>query len=142
MLEAGRPEIRFEKQGRITIGAVHTPDMLDDSNVSQFADRLMKYISANPGIHLLLDFESVEYLSSAVLSELLRANGACRNNSGSLRICGLSPQIYQVFQITSLDKLFAIQANEKCEAARNRFERALRVADDEQGWASVTGKIE
>jgi len=57
---------------------------------------------------LLIDFNQVEHLSSAALGTLITINNKIRTKDGQLRLCNIDPQIFEVFVITKLDKLFQI----------------------------------
>lgn len=129
------PMLQFEKRGRVTIGTVVSTNMLDGANVTEFGNETLGYIKKHPGIHLLLNFRTVTYMSSAALTELLRINQALRDAGGSVRLCSLTPAIRNVFQITNLEKLFFIHDDEDVDAAHKRFERALTIAAQEEAWA-------
>ena len=60
--------IVYEEVGVITIGRIQSASVLDAMNVEQFGKELLDRVTQSEGIHLLLDFREVEYLSSAVLT--------------------------------------------------------------------------
>ena len=62
---------------------------------------------------LLLNFGNVEYLSSAALGKLITLNKKLQAVGGRLILCNIDPQIYEVFEITKLDKFFNIQKEEQ-----------------------------
>lgn len=129
------PLMSFEKRGRITIGSVVSASMLDGANVTGFGNEVLSYLKQHPGIHLLLNFEKVTYMSSAALTELLRINQAQRDANGTMRLCSLSPVIRNVFEITNLEKLFFIHDDDNVDKAHKRFERSLTIAAQEEAWA-------
>ena len=55
-----------------------------------------------------LDFDNVEYLSSAALGKLITMDKKVKAAKGKLRLCSIRPDIYEVFAITKLNKLFDI----------------------------------
>ena len=125
--------VDFEEEGRIVVGTVRTSSVLSSINVAEFGNEVIAYIEARPGINLLLNFEHVDYLSSAVLTELLRINKAIEEAKGLLRLCGVSKVILEVFQITNLDKMFVIYHDDSSGGVR-RFLRSLDVAAEEAAW--------
>jgi anti-sigma B factor antagonist len=135
-LDAGRKSLLdFKKEGPITVGIVANSSMLDGMVVSDFGRELVAYIESHPGMRLLLDFENVDYLSSAALTELIRANDAAVATGGSaLRICGLSADIQKVFEITKFDRLFDIHPGEDRVHALARYKRALEISEEEDAW--------
>lgn len=134
MSRNGRDQIvDFVEEGRIVIGTVRTSSVLSTINVAEFGNEVIAYVDAHPKLNLLLNFENVDYLSSAVLTELLRINKSIEGASGQLRLCGVSKVILEVFQITNLDKMFVIYHDDAAGGVR-RFQRSLDVAAEEAAW--------
>ena len=128
--------IVYEEVGVITIGRIQSASVLDAMNVEQFGKELLDRVTQSEGIHLLLDFREVEYLSSAVLTELIRVHKGCEDRGGSLRLCALNADIHKVFEITNLDRYFTIYSDRAEEAAR-KFARSLTVEADEKAWSNI-----
>jgi anti-sigma B factor antagonist len=57
---------------------------------------------------LLLDFSRVESLSSMTIGLIVRLHNQCKREGGRLKLCGISPNIMEVFKITGLRKLLEI----------------------------------
>jgi anti-anti-sigma factor len=131
--EANDQIVRFEVKGRISVGTIRTSSVLSTINVVEFGNEVIAQVQAHPGLNLLLNFENVDYLSSAVLTELLRINKSIESVKGQLRLCGVSKVILEVFQITNLDKMFVIYHDDESGGLR-RFERSLDVAAEEAAW--------
>lgn len=129
-----QPLVKFELEDPITLGTVYASSMLDALNVTEFGNQVVNYVNAHPGIHLMLNFENVHYLSSAALTELLRINESAVATNGGVRLCGLSDEIKKVFRITNLDKLFVIHDEDTVHAAIRRYQRAVSVAEQEEAW--------
>ncbi len=83
-------------------------NILEEANIQQIGDEISQLIEASDNPRLLIDFDHVEHLSSAALGTLITINNKVRNKSGQLRLCNIDPQIYEVFVITKLNKLFQI----------------------------------
>ena len=62
---------------------------------------------------LLLNFGNVEYLSSAALGKLITLNRKVNQVSGKLILCNIAPPIYEVFEITKLNRVFTIHKDEQ-----------------------------
>lgn len=82
--------------------------ILDEANIASIADTLTALIDENENPRLLLDFGTVDHLSSAALGMLININNKVRQKNGQLRLANIKPQIYEVFVITKLNKLFKI----------------------------------
>ena len=133
MSEAHDRIVDVEVQGKIVVGTIRTTSVLSAINVAEFGNEVVAKIEGSTGINLLLSFENVDYLSSAVLTELLRINKAIQEAQGQLRLCGVSKVILEIFQITNLDKMFAIYHDDVTGGVR-RFMRSLEVAAEEAAW--------
>lgn len=140
MPEASDQFVKFREDGPITIGTVFNSTMLDGVVVTEFGEQVLDYINKHGRVNLLLDFANVEYLSSAALTELIRINDAAVSNGGSLRLCGLSPQIQKVFEITKFDRSFDVHPNETVEHAAGRFKRAIEISEQEDAWEERPGR--
>ncbi len=78
----------------------------------------MSLIEQNTGIRLLIDFSSVQFLTSSVLGLLIRLSRRIFQSEGRLRLCSIDPKILEIFKITRLDKVFEIY-NDRQQALEN-----------------------
>ncbi|MCP4642884.1 MAG: STAS domain-containing protein [bacterium] len=130
------PLVSFEERGAITVGCIEAGSVLDAMNVTQIGAEILAYVRAHAGLNLLLNFERVTYLSSAVLTELLKVDQECKAVSGTLRLCSLNKDIRKVFQITNLDKHFVIY--DSVDTGIKRHLRSLDVQAQESAWDKVS----
>jgi len=82
--------------------------ILEEISISEIGDALNDLVEGTKGIKLLLNFRNVEHLSSAALGMLITLNKKASELDGSLKLSDIKPQIYEVFKITRLNKLFHI----------------------------------
>ena len=82
--------------------------ILDEANIAEIGQTLAVLIDEPVHPKLLLDFSNVDHLSSAALGMLINANNRIKQKNGQLRFTNIKPQIYEVFVITKLNKLFRI----------------------------------
>ena len=82
--------------------------ILDEANIAEIGQTLTALIEERTAPKLLLDFSTVDHLSSAALGMLINANNKIRETNGQLRLTNIKVQILEVFKITRLDKLFKI----------------------------------
>lgn len=128
-----QPLLDFRSDGPISIGTIRTSSVLSAVNVAEFGNEVLGYIKEHPKLNLLLNFENVDYLSSAVLTELLRINKAIQETEGKLHLCAVSGTIREIFEITNLDRIFVINSD-GVEAGVRRFKRSLEIAEREAAW--------
>ena len=82
--------------------------ILEELSISEIGDELFKLVEGASGVKILLSFKNVEHLSSAALGMLITLNKRVTEQGGSLKLSDITPQIYEVFKITRLNKLFEI----------------------------------
>ena len=134
MSESKSSIMKFKKAGNMVVGTVHTTNMLDSITVEDFGAEVVKVVDRFPGIHLLLNFEKVDFLSSAALSELIRIHEAADKTLGIVRLCGISKDIHKVLKITKLDTLFNFNPDDDVSTAVEKMRRSAERAGEEKAW--------
>src|SRR5687768_311464 len=112
---AANPPVSVTHQKDIRIVEFTTNKILDEANIAEIQQTLFAMIDEEAQPKLLLDFSNVDHLSSAALGTLINANNRIKQRNGQLRLAAIKPQIYEVFVITKLNKLFRIYP-ERAEA--------------------------
>jgi anti-sigma B factor antagonist len=102
------PPISVTRQKDVRIIEFTNNRILDEANITDIGQTLGALIDEGDNPKLLLDFASVDHLSSAALGMLINANNKIREKNGQLRLANIKPQILEVFVITKLNKLFRI----------------------------------
>lgn len=93
--------------------------ILDELCLIEIQEELSKIADSKPGVQLLLTFKNVEHMSSAALGMLVTLKKKVEHQSGKLKLSDINPQIYEVFKITRLNKMFDIHPS--AEIARAAF---------------------
>ncbi len=83
-------------------------NILDEANIQQIGAEITRIVDSKPSPKILISFDNVDHLSSAALGTLITINNRIRGKDGQLRLANIDPQIYEVFVITKLNKLFQI----------------------------------
>ncbi|MCC6578904.1 MAG: STAS domain-containing protein [Phycisphaeraceae bacterium] len=83
-------------------------NILEEAVIQQIGDEVGSVLDRTPNPKMLINFQNVEHLSSAALGMLITINNKVRQKGGQLRLACIDPQIYEVFAITKLNKLFQI----------------------------------
>ena len=83
-------------------------NILDEANIQQIGEEIGRIIDEQPQPKILISFDNVDHLSSAALGTLITINNKIRGKDGQLRLANIDQQIYEVFVITKLNKLFQI----------------------------------
>ena len=87
--------------------------ILDASNIEELGTQLFNLVENENRQKLLLNFQDVEFLSSAALNKLIILDKKTKGISGKLKLCSLRPEILEVFVITRLNQLFEIAEDER-----------------------------
>jgi anti-sigma B factor antagonist len=112
--------LRVETDGDITHVGFRDRNIIEEAAIQQIGDELTSLIENSVNPKLLIDFTNVEHLSSAALGTLITVKNKIRTAGGQLRLCSIDPQIYEVFVITKLNRLF--QIHESAEEAVDSFQ--------------------
>lgn len=108
-----RRRLEVEDIGDVTVINFVDRKILDEQNIQVIGEQLFGLVDQDGRRKLLLNFGNVEYLSSAALGKLITLNKKLQAVGGRLILCNIDPQIFEVFEITKLDKFFNIQKEEQ-----------------------------
>ncbi len=103
--------LNITNQGNIRVVKFEDRKIIEELMINQIGERLSELADAEDNPRILLDFDHVEHLSSAALGMLITLNKKLSERNGRLVLVNIRPQIYEVFKITRLNKLFNIQKN-------------------------------
>ena len=103
-----KPRVSVEYDEKAVIVTFTDEKILEERDIAELQDSLNGIIEQADRINLVLDFSTVKFLSSAVLGLLIRVSKKVYEREGQLRLCNISPRIYEIFKITRLTKIFDI----------------------------------
>ena len=104
-----QPNLNVRQQGNVSVVELADRKILEELVINQIGEKLSELVTGGPTPQLLLDFRNVEHLSSAALGMLITLNKQVVQQQGRLVLANIHPQIFEVFKITRLNKLFNIQ---------------------------------
>lgn len=94
-------------------------NILDEANIQVIGEEITQLVETKSKPKLVINFKNVDHLSSAALGTLITINRKVQDRGGQLRLAQIDPQIYEVFVITRLNKIF--QIHETAEEATKSF---------------------
>lgn len=100
-------DVKTTRRGNAVI--VSGVGRLDSNSSAAFEDCLIKVINEEPAV--VLDMSGFNYVSSAGLRVLLMAAKKSKAAGHRLALCGLTPEVYTVFDISGFLALFSIFAD-------------------------------
>jgi anti-sigma B factor antagonist len=109
---AGHRRLQVSEVGGVTVVRFVDRKILDEANIQELGQELFQLVEEDNRKKLLLNFSSVEFLSSAALGKLITLDKKVKAHSGKLKLSNIRPEIYEVFAITKLNKLFDIKDDE------------------------------
>ena len=107
--------IDVSKIGDVTIVKFLDKKILDETNIQELGVELFGLVEQDNRKSILLNFSHVEFLSSAALGKLITLDRKVKAAKGRLKMSNIRPEIFEVFQITKLNKVFDIR-NDEAEA--------------------------
>ncbi len=99
--------------GNVTVVRFRDHKIVEDVNIHELGQEMFRLVEADGRDRLLLDFSAVDFLSSAALGKLITLDKKMKAHGGTLKLSNIRPEIYEVFTITKLTRLFDIKADEK-----------------------------
>ncbi|MEO1525964.1 MAG: STAS domain-containing protein [Planctomycetota bacterium] len=118
------PATTTETKDDVLIVGFMDSKILDSQRIEQVGKELQDVVPKAVDKKLLLNFNGVSFMSSAMITKLVMLNKGCKAQGVALKFCEVSPNVLEVFKITKLNKLFDIQTTE--EEAVTSF--------DKKGW--------
>jgi anti-sigma B factor antagonist len=104
-----RQRIKTTEVGGVTVVTFVDHKILEAPSIQELGEELFALVEQDGYRSMLLDFSSVEFLSSAALNKLIILDKKIKDRGGELKLCNLQPEIREVFVITRLNQLFDIK---------------------------------
>ena len=101
-----RSRLEIEDLGKVIAIKFIDKKILDEQNIQTIGEQLFSLVDTDKRLWLILDFIGVEYLASTMLVKLLTLHKKVEAERGRLVLCGIDPVIYEVFEMTKLDRFF------------------------------------
>jgi anti-sigma B factor antagonist len=104
--------IKVNDSGQVTIVTFADSKIIDEAEIQEFGQELYDLVERDKRKKIVLNFANVEFLSSAALGKLIGFDKRVKQHGAELVLSNIRPEIYEVFAITKLTKLFVIKDNE------------------------------
>ncbi|MAT73489.1 MAG: anti-anti-sigma factor [Planctomycetaceae bacterium] len=109
---ATRNRLDVAESASVSVVRFRDAKIIDPETIQELGQELFDLIDKDQRHKLVLNFANVEFLSSAALGKLITFEKKAKRESATIILTNISPEIYQVFAITNLDKLFQIKDTE------------------------------
>ena len=104
--------IKVNESGKVTVVTFNDSKIIDESEIQEFGQELYDLVERDGRKKIVLNFGNVEFLSSAALGKLIGFDKRVKQHAAQLMLSNIRPEIYEVFAITKLTKLFEIKDDE------------------------------
>jgi anti-sigma B factor antagonist len=98
--------------GDVTVVKFADKKILDEASIQELGAELFGLVERDNRRSILVNFTDVEFLSSAALGKLITLDRKVKAAKGRLKMSNIRPEIFEVFQITKLNKIFDIRGDE------------------------------
>ena len=119
-MEQPSSHLRIRRANGVSVVEFADRKILEELSIQEIGEELHQVVESEAGIKLLLDFKNVDHLSSAALGMLITLNKKVKEQSGDLKLSDINRQIFEVFKITRLNRVFDI--HDTAEEALARFQ--------------------
>jgi anti-anti-sigma factor len=126
--------IKHEIKGDVRVVAIDAVRFVDEGAIEQCKREIIELLDKTEEANVLLHFGRVTFMSSAALGMLIRVHKKCKEYDIALKLCNISPDIRQVFKITSMDKIFDI--HDDAAGAMEAFRKSGRTQPRKHGQTS------
>ena len=92
--------------GESAVVAFKSASLSEPEAIAAASKQINEFVRENRPNWVIFDFGAVKFFSSQVLGLLLDVRAKLKESKGEVLISGINPQLYRVFKITNLDKLF------------------------------------
>lgn len=84
----------------------------DDLGIQELGQELFSLVDSAQRTKLLLNYANVQFLSSGALGKLRALENRVTRKGGTIKLCSINPNIFEVFKITRFDTIFEIYKSE------------------------------
>jgi anti-sigma B factor antagonist len=104
--------LETNESAAITVVRFKDQKIIDPETIQELGQELFDLIEKDQRQKIILNFSRVEFLSSAALGKLITFQKKAQRTGAEVILTDIAPEIYPVFTITNLDKLFQIKDRE------------------------------
>ncbi len=107
-MEQPSSHLKVKRSDSVSVVEFADRKILEELSIQEIGEELDELVESEPGVKLLLNFKNVDHLSSAALGMLITLNKKIKERDGDLKLSDINRQIFEVFKITKLNRVFDI----------------------------------
>ena len=109
-----------DEQDGVLIARFQGGRIIDEAQIETLGKQLQELLTEE-NKKVILNFESLNFMSSAMIGKLIQFGKKCTNSGVDLRLCEINENIEEVFDLMKLDSIFKIEKDE--ETARKKLNK-------------------
>ena len=113
------PSLMSQSHGKVLVVYFTDARILEESKMQEIGRELMEFVARCSSQKLLLNFEGVRFMSSAMLGKIVQLRKKCAEDKIDLKLCSINASVMEVFTLTKLNKILDIHVTE--DAALKAF---------------------
>jgi anti-sigma B factor antagonist len=102
-----QPPFEIESRDGVHVIRIHT-HVTDRLIVDAIAEQIRPLALDQKHPAIIIDFTGVTGASSSILGVIMSTNLKVARNEGKLRLCGMGPEMREIFRLTKLDAILSI----------------------------------
>lgn len=103
--------IDVQEMGDVTVVRFRNGKIIEDRTVQGVGEELFDLVDRQQRRKLLIDYVGVVFQCAALLGKMITLEKKVKAIGGALKLCNIRPEVYEVFQITKLNRLFDIKVS-------------------------------
>jgi anti-sigma B factor antagonist len=107
------PWLAEELIGDVTVVSFTNPELVEEDAIRMMGQRLMRLVENSREQRIVLNFSSVEKVSTMMLSKLVALHTKLRASGGRMVLCGVDSELRSVLKAFRLHHLFLICTEEE-----------------------------
>lgn len=108
----GFRRLDVRKEGGITVVRFRDRKIIEDQQVQEIGQELFELVEKLGVDRILLSFSGVDYVASTVMGKCITLDRKVAACGGVLKLSNIRPEVYEIFAITKLNRLFDIRDDE------------------------------
>ena len=104
-------EFEVGRQDKEAVSCLYVKGYLDAHTAPVFEESLQQLVDEKR-YNIVVNFQDLNYISSAGLGVLMGFIEDVRNNAGDIKLTNMTPKVYKVFDLLGFPNLYEIYDNE------------------------------
>src|SRR5207249_4216645 len=106
MAQAAPRRIGVEIVDGITVVNFVDTQLVPEEVIQEVGEQLFSLVEGQGSPRLLLNFRNVRAMATSMLGKLVALKRKVEVSNGRLKLCGFRPDLWEIFKITKLERVF------------------------------------